>query len=420
MESRRTRHAISLSVALALAITLLSVGLSPAYAAGGAFDITFDGNGRLATDFSGGQDIAYDVLIQPDGKIVAVGSTDPESDAGLCALTRYNPNGSLDTTFGGDGRVTILVSGLPDCVLEAAAIQSDGKIVAAGRVFNPGGFFNQMAVVRVLPNGDPDTTFSGDGVITGLSFLGPAEIHALAIQPNGSIVVVGDLGTSDMAVARLTSAGVLDTTFSGDGVTTIDFGGTTGEAAQGVHILANGQILIGGTANPANNATRNFALARMNINGSLDTTFDLDGKILTDLPNATTETVFDMKVQGDGKIILAGTNGFDNALVRYNPNGTLDSSFDGDGLVTTSVDSLMDSANEIAFQSDGKIVVVSINTVGSPDFVLLRYHANGTLDASFGTNGILVSDMTNGSSDTSNAVAIQPDGRIVVAGRTRN
>ncbi|MGB2787935.1 MAG: FG-GAP-like repeat-containing protein, partial [Dokdonella sp.] len=190
--------------------------------------------------------------------------------------------------------------------------------------------------------------------------------------------------------------------------------------AQGVHILANGQILIGGTANPANNATRNFALARMNINGSLDTTFDLDGKILTDLPNATTETVFDMKVQGDGKIILAGTNGFDNALVRYNPNGTLDSSFDGDGLVTTSVDSLMDSANEIAFQSDGKIVVVSINTVGSPDFVLLRYHANGTLDASFGTNGILVSDMTNGSSDTSNAVAIQPDGRIVVAGRTRN
>ncbi len=406
-----------LSFALSLFVALIFAG-NPlrTFAAGGALDLSFGGNGKVATDFNGGEDIGSDVAIQPNGRIVVVGYS---SIHGRTQIARYHANGSLDTTFNGSGKI-IGLSGSGR--IYSVVIQSDGKIVVGGstNIAEP----SFMFLERYTANGTPDTTFGNNGRVVITDF--HERLTDLAIQTDGKIIAAGNAVVrtpnppffTDWRIVRLNTNGSLDNTFGNGGIVNTDFGGNTNESAQAASILSNGRILVAGYGNPGG---QDFALAQYTTNGSLDINFGSGGKVLTDFASGD-DRIHDMKVQPDGKIVAAGftiTGGSRNfALARYNSNGTLDTTFDVDGKVETNLNtSGHDSANGLALQSDGKIIAVGDN--GNVDFSLARYNPNGGLDTNFGQSGILFTDLNN-STDTANAVAMQADGKIVVAGAAHN
>ncbi|MGI5410842.1 hypothetical protein ACQEV9_29155 [Streptomyces chartreusis] len=180
-------------------------------------------------------------------------------------------------------------------------------------------------------------------------------------------------------------------------------------------LQSDGKIVAAGRAGynyPAN--ASDFALARYNGDGSLDTGFDADGRVTTAFADA--DVIGGVALQSDGKIVVSGFSDFDFALARYNPTGTLDSGFSGDGKVTTDFGSgTLDRGSDLALQSDGKIVVAGMSQA---EFAVARYNPDGNLDSGFGTGGKVTTDVANGFFDTAGAVALQPDGKIVASGNT--
>ncbi len=372
-----------------------------AQAAPGDLDLTFSGDGKQRTDF-GNTDFANGVAIQADGKIVVVGIGGAGDDF---ALARYNPNGSLDPSFSGDGRQTTDFGGFD--AASGVAIQANGKIVAVGR--GRGDF----ALARYNPNGSLDPSFSGDGKRT-TDFGANDAAYGVAIQADGRIVAVGR-GRGDFALARYNPNGSLDPSFSGDGKQTTDFGGF--DEGRGVALGANGKIVAVGDAGAGD-----FALARYNADGSLDPSFSADGKRATDFGGD--DAAYGVTLQADGKIVAVGGggtaqagvllhgNGESFALARYNPNGSLDPSFSGDGKQTTDFGG-SDRASGVERQADGKIVVVGNGGAGD-DFALARYNPNGLLDPSFSADGRQTTDFGGG--DAAHGVALQANGKIVAIG----
>jgi uncharacterized delta-60 repeat protein len=381
--------------ALVAAVALSAVFAAGAQAAPGDLDPTFSGDGKQTTDFGGVDRAAAAVVRQADGKIVAVGIAG--ADFGLA---RYNPNGSLDTTFSGDGKQTTDFEN--GDAAYAVALQADGKIVAVGIAIRETGD-EAFALARYNPNGSLDTTFSGDGrQTTDLGRIDSAM--GVAIQANGKIVAVGS-GNGNFALARYNPNGSLDASFSGDGKERTDFGG--GDAANGVAIQANGKIVAVGR--DGSSAGRDFALARYNPNGSLDTTFSGDGKQTTDFGGI--DRANGVALQGNGKIVAVGAGNGNFALARYNPNGVLDTTFLGDGRQTTDFFGGGDAANGVALQANGKIVAVGR---AGDDFALARYNLNGSLDPSFSGDGRQRTDF--GGPDEARGVALQGNGKIIAAG----
>jgi uncharacterized delta-60 repeat protein len=382
-----------------------------AFAAGGDLDVTFSGDGLVTTNFTNGADETLGVSLQTDGKIVVAGSA--AMSGGSFALARYKTDGSLDSSFSGDGKLTTNFTTGLDAARDLG-IQADGKIVAAGTASGQGGRF---AVARFTTDGSLDTSFSGDGKATTDFTSGNDDSRDMAIQPNGRIVAVGvaSAGKSGRwAVGRYNSNGSLDTSFSGDGKLTLDLP-SGDDRAYGVAIQADGKVVVGGRVSRDGGS---FALVRLNSNGSLDPTFDGDGKVFTNLTTGD-DYAGDVTIQPDGKILAPGQIGGSNpkfALLRYNSDGTLDAAFDGDGMQTTDFTDGLDVARDVGIQADGRLVTVgSADRNGSALFALARYNADGTIDASFGTGGKLTTDFSSGV-DRARDVAIQADGRIVAAG----
>jgi uncharacterized delta-60 repeat protein len=428
---RRTSLTLVGVVALVVAIA------NPAAAPPGDLDPTFDGDGRVTTDFGAPTDLNEDegraVAIQADGKIVAAGYAITET--GLpgaapydFALARYNPDGSLDPTFDGDGRVTTDFIGTEDRAF-AVAIQADGKIVAAGFALTQDN--EDFALARYNPDGSLDPTFDADGKVITDFALARDEARALAIQPDGKVVAAGFafIRSFDFALARYNPDGSLDPSFAFGGGITTDFGPPPCEepcepqestdSAHAVAIQGDGKIIAAGSTIPRGTGSSVFALARYNTDGTLDSTFDGDGKVITDFA-ADWDEAFGLALQGDGKIVAAGrsyVSGItDFALARYNTDGSLDSTFDGDGKVTTDFAGGFDEALGVAIQGDGKIVAAGFATVsGTLDFALARYNTDGSLDTVFSGDGTVTTDFA-GSEDRATAVAIQVDGKIVAAG----
>ncbi len=345
------------------------------YDSNGTLDTTFGTNGKVTTDVVY-DDYGYSVAIQNDGKIVVAGYS--KTYNGDFALVRYDSNGSLDTTFGGDGKVVTDMLGQDDRA-HSVAIQDNGKIVVAG-YSNKGGFKWDFALARYDTNGSLDTTFDGDGkVFTEVGGIA-GYARSIAIQDNGKIVVAGynyDGGIEhDFALVRYNDNGSLDTTFGGDGKVITDLGGN-GDQAYSVVIQDDGKIVVAGYSNKGGSGS-DFALVRYNSNGILDTTFDGDGKVTTDV--AYDDYGYSVAIQSDGKIVVTGYSSYgygnDIALVRYNTNGSLDTTFGDDGRVIKDVgddDSIR--GYSVAIQSDSKIVVTGYSDIGgSDDFALLRYH----------------------------------------------
>ena len=397
--------------------------------ANGALDPTFGDAGKVSTAF-GGDETA--MALQADGKIVMVGGSGSDF-----VLARYNANGSLDAGFGSAGTVTTdIASGLDEA--HGVAIQGDGKIVVVGQAVVGRTANNQVnfdfALARYNADGSLDTSFGTGGKVTTDFNVLTDQAFAVAIQGDGKIVVVGSAGISiqtngftatDFGIARYNSNGTLDASFGSGGKVTTDIAGGVDLARnivlQGndVAILVSGSLTIGSSA-----SLDHTGLARYDTNGVLDGSFGTGGKL----------TLIDKRVdeglvlQGDGKIVLAGSvsigifpaRSSQFALMRLTANGGPDNGFGTAGLVTTPFSTLDDFGRAVALQADGRIIVAGQSSNQSnPDFAVARYATDGTLDGSFGTGGKLTIDFF-GSSDSAENVIVQPDGRIVIGGFARN
>ena len=352
------------------------------YKTNGSLDSTFGTNGIVTTDFYGGTtDEAISVCLQPNGKIIVAGKSESSSNMIDFAIARYNSDGSLDLTFVGDGKVTTDIAGENDygsCV----KIQNDGKIVLAG--YSGNALNNKLTVVRYNPNGSLDNTFDGDGITT--TQVGYIYLYAqsLAIQADGKIVATASSGSTpslnyqDILVVRYNTDGSLDTTFDHDGVLLADF--CYQDYANCVSIQTDGRILVTGRSyDTINTLGNNLTLLRFNSNGSLDTTFNGSGKVITDVTTLP-DHGYSIAVQGNGKIVVVG-HSFDGVgdfkiiLVRYNPDGSLDNTFDNDGLVITNITNGHEYGESVTIQSDGKIVVTGFVYDGfsTYDIFVARY-----------------------------------------------
>ncbi|HXF00296.1 MAG TPA: hypothetical protein VN458_08105 [Solirubrobacterales bacterium] len=321
--------------------------------------------------------------------------------------------GDPDPTFSGDGKQTTNFCQCGFSTAEAAVRQADGKIVAVGQFI---GVYGDFLVARYNLDGTLDPSFSGDGSVQ-TDFNGADGATDVALQGN-KIVVVGFSAdsTGGFALARYNPDGSLDPTFSGDGKQTTVFGAFAEGGAVGVAVQG-GKIVVVGTTDPSSGAG-DFALARYNLNGSLDTSFSGDGKKTTDFAGAGDDRAGGVALQGDGKIVAVGGGGGDFELARYNTDGSLDTSFSGDGLQTTDFGGAYDSASAVALQGDGKIVAVGgHDSGGNRDFALVRYNLNGSLDTSFSGDGKQTTSFPYAAGEMATDVAIQADGRIVAVGQ---
>jgi uncharacterized delta-60 repeat protein len=407
----------SMKLTVFFCLISMFVSSSSIYALPGELDPTFGRVGFTTTSITTGLDHAHGIVRQSDGKIVLAGNRNEESGSGI-TLIRYNPNGSLDTTFGTNG----IIQGETGQA-NAVALQPDGKIVITGRIGTLQGTF--FAVLRYNTNGTLDTSFSGDGVLTTSDLI---TGNAIAIQPDGKIVVAGTLitvGSDDFAVVRINTDGTLDTTFDGDGKLSTAVGDPSvnngNDAAKAVAIQSDGKIVVGGYS-PFINTSRDFSLVRYNPNGSLDSTFDGDGILHTPFDNsAQNESLQAITLDANGKIVAVGTadtavaeQSF--ALIRYNQDGSPDNTFSGDGkLLIKTRPNTFEEANAVTIQS-GKILIAGMSGFSAKDFALVRFNADGTLDQSFGSNGAVYTRISEELDGNLLALTLAPNGDILAGG----
>jgi uncharacterized delta-60 repeat protein len=364
-----------------------------AFAQAGQLDTTFANKGIFSDNFNGATGTATAVALQSDGKILVGGS---DGSAGV--VLRLTTNGTIDTSFGTAGIVTINFR-VADNVVTGLAVQTDGEIVVAGTGIPGGG-----RVARFDADGQPDNSFGTDGE----TFIFPGNPGPLVILPSGEIVVL-----EGNVLQRFTSSGTLDTTFGNSGTAPLVFTGSS------IALLSNGKFLI----SPSTLLFGPGAMARYTGNGSLDTSFGISGQ-------SSPLAVPALALPSDGKIISAGSiatgaattgnpGGF--GLIRLNANGTLDGTFGSRaGVVTPFPGFLTASVSALAIQTNGDMVAVGGANNGTltpaGPFALARYLSTGQLDTTFGTAGLVTTSFGSTTLASISAVTIQTDGKIVVAG----
>jgi uncharacterized delta-60 repeat protein len=395
---------------------LLAPGcLDASFGAGtGKVTVNTDGNIPSSVDL----DEARGLAVQVDGKIVAAGITHMPGNYTInkFVVVRVNTDGSLDTTFGGVGFVTTSFS-TGNAEAHAVALQSDGQIVVVGTSV---GSHNVFAVARYNQiDGSLDATF-GSGGKTTVSFgssrqISDQEARSVAIQADGKILVGGFAGGIG-ALARLNSNGSLDSTFGSGGEVTNSM-----NAIRSVVIQGDGKIVVGGAASVHRSV--DFAVMRYNANGAVDTTFASGGIATTDFGSYA--QILALRIVGNNNIVAAGNAGVgaaaNFALARYTPSGQLDSTFGSGGKVTTDVFGNWDNCYALAIQADGKLVTAGFSYDASgvqSYFALIRYNGNGTLDNTFGSGGIVTTNIAGGPDNFAYGLAIQADGKIVAGGTT--
>ena len=362
----------------------------------GDLDTTFGSGGKKTVNF-GGTDAARAVLVQPNGRVVAAGGGGPASS--FCVVRLRSANGTLDPTFGSGGK-RVVDFGSDDESVYGAALQPDGKIVLAGdsRL--------QPAVVRLKANGALDTSFDGDGKKL-FSWGAIGRVTAVVIAPNGKILLGGFSGPEggNIQVARLNANGKLDTTFATGGIAGVDFGGD--DFGEAMARQADGRILVAGRS-----SATGAVVARLRATGVLDPDFGSGGRVT--LPGGG--SVSAVLVQPDRNIVVAGnaSGSATMTVTRLKPDGSLDGTFGSAGTTTVAFGSLANPLGGAVRQANGKIVIAGYTQDGE-DVAVARLDADGSLDPTFGTGGKATVDF--GTATFGNAVALAPNGRIVVAGQ---
>ena len=347
-------------------------------------------------------------------------------------------DGDLDRSFGSNGIAVIDFGATATAI--GLGVAPDGKIVLGGFVDGGVATGTDFAVARLTRDGQPDTGFSFDGKTTVAVGSGAAFDVAFntIVQSDGKIVVIGEGpdtavsgDDSDFKLVRLNTDGTLDTTFSGDGKAYVNFdlGGTNNDRALAGVQLANGKLIVVGSAEVTGQGT-DFAIAKLNVDGSRDTSFGSAGRVTLRFDLSATfldEIASSVAIDAAGNILVAGiarkssANDADFAIARLTPNGALDPNFGGDGRVTVAFDiggNLDDEALELIVAPDGSIFVTGVATDNGYDFAAVKLFPDGTLDPSFGTGGKVTVpfDLGGSNNDISYGSALQPDGKLVIAG----
>ena len=378
------------------------------YTPDGLLDNTFGSSGQVQTDFGTNQGQVASVASEPDGKIIVAGTERTSANSTVIVVERFNADGSLDQTFGtggkasaGDGNVNI-ANGL--------ALQGDGKILVVGSVNGSDTASFDLEVVRFNADGSLDSGFGAGGMVDTPMGEGFDGASGVVVQSDGEIVVAGSAlseTNSILALARYDPNGTLDNDFGTDGLVKTSFSGSIAGSPT-LALQADGRIVC----------ALGSRLARFNPNGSVDNSFGMGGEVTTSFHASN------LTISADGTIIVAGgtlstADLKQQFLLRYNPDGSLDTTLGTGGEVITDFQGEA-TANSVLLQSDGKLVAVGSSQaafVGSvSSFALARYTADGSLDATFGMAGKVVTPVSGIVSAPANAAAVQPDGKIVVVG----
>jgi uncharacterized delta-60 repeat protein len=415
--------------------------------AAGSLDPTFYGGGTILKVYRSTSDF-IDVARQADGKLVAVGDSFKSGQTRDGLIVRYNKSGSTDTTFGAGGIVNLNFSSTVDDIINAVAIQGDGKIVVAGTTGN--GTSTDMFVARYLKTGAPDTGFGSGGKLK-IDFGKTDAAFGLVIQTDGKIVLSGFSGSISslsmaIALARVTTAGKLDTTFDGDGKATTSPGTFGVEIGARMALQSDGKFLVAITkvnASIVGVSSLDAGVARFTTAGKLDTTFDGDGRAFADFGgkveigtsvaiDPTTKNVVLGGVTANGILEFGGgslpgglstflgdASAADYAVARFKfANGALDTSFSTDGRQTVAFKvgstALLDGATDVQVDSAGKVYLTGASKNGSllPDFSAARLTKAGALDTTFSGDGMAAFDL--GGSDGSFGSLWTPAGLILV------
>ena len=339
----------------------------------GTLDTTWNGTGKVMTAIGTSDDIAASMTLQPDGRVLLAGNCWNATSFDFCAA-RYLANGSLDTTWNGTGKV-ITPIGTSDDVATSMTLQPDGKVLLAGRCGNAGNY--DFCAARYLANGTLDTAWNGTGKVMTAIGSGDDLANSMTLQPDGKVLLAGYCGNFanyDFCAARYLANGTLDTTWNGTGkvITAI---GSDNDFAAAMTLQPDGKVLLAGYC--SNGTNFDFCAARYLANGSLDTTWNGTGRVMTAI-GSDNDFAVTMTLQPDAKVLLAGncsngTNG-DFCAARYLANGTLDTTWNGTGTVITAIGILGDSATSITLQPDGKVLLAGRCFNGSTfDFCAARY-----------------------------------------------
>jgi uncharacterized delta-60 repeat protein len=404
-------------VAGAGALVLLAV-TGTAIAAPGQPDLTFGFDGFRTVDF-GGDDVANAIAVAPDGKVVIAGSSGISGDQRV-VIARLTPGGAVDGSFSGDGRFVYDVApGATGDFANAAAVQPDGKIVFAGSTAISGVVADTG---RVRTDGTFDPSYDGDGH-RGYDWGGTDVATAVAVRPNGRIVIAGwTTAGENIVVQQALANGSPDGSFgAGGGARPIDRGGV--ERAGALALQPDGKVIVAGWTTTGTGT--DMIVTRLTAGGAPDPSFAGTGTRVVNLGGA--EFANSVAVAPDGKIVVAGTvrtgaNDQDFLLVRLNPDGSFDGSFGAGGRSVLDPVGAVDDGRSLAVQTDGKSVFVGTVFATDADVTgfaeVERVTAAGAWDPTFHTDGHTGFRFVGGGGDTGRALALQRDGNIVVAGTT--
>jgi uncharacterized delta-60 repeat protein len=387
----------------------------------GVVDTSFNSpNGSIIQHISSSDDYGYSLAIQSDGKILLGGSCGYEDNWDFC-IARFDSNGTLDTSFGTDGKV-IQDIGSNDDRGYSLAIRPNGKILLGGSCYNGSDY--DFCIARFDSDGNLDLSFGSSGIVMQPIGSGHDYGQSLAIQPDGKILLGGSCyngSNIDFCIARFDSDGNLDTTFNYPNGYKIQSIGSGNDEGFSLAIQPNGKILLGGYCQGVSNA--DFCIARFNSDGTLDTSFGTGGRVIQPI-GSSIDYGYSSAIQPDGKILLGGfcDNGgrWDFCIARFEINGTLDTSFGTGGKVIQPIGSSHDYGQSLAIQPDGKILLGGSCYNGSNiDFCIARFNPDGTLDTSFGSSGKVIQPIDS-SLDYGYSLAIQPNGKILLGGYCDN
>jgi uncharacterized delta-60 repeat protein len=361
------------------------------YNVDGSLDNTFGTGGIVTQDVNGSLDEGRAAVLQPDGKIIVTGRTGPNWSK-KNFTSRHHSNGTLDTSFGTNGFSFVTDE---DAVPETVSLQTDGKIVIVGDYLGPND--RDQLIWRFDGNGNLDNTFGTNGVTSTDSTYSLWGMSS-AIQSDGKIIVGGYTSTSpsDFMVMRYNSNGVLDNSFGTNGIATTDVNSNVIAQAYSVLIQSDGKILLGGWAD---NGTANydFCVVRYNTDGSIDNTYGNGGIALIDVNNNSTDYGRSMILLPNDKLVLAGyahKSGADFALITLLSDGTLDTSFGINGKVFTDIGGSWDKAYSVVLTANNKIVLGGYSNVnGDDEFTTVRYLTDliiGIIDLSLENNSLMI------------------------------
>lgn len=409
--ARRRSTVVTAGTAAALVLSLAAAAPA-AVIREGARDTTFDVDGVATTSFGDGTgDWAGDLEVQPDGKVVVAGETN--AGTGTFAVARYRDNGSLDPTFGGDGRVVAGPGSVHDYA-KAVTLGPDGRIVVVGGAQEPS--HDQDALVRLKSDGSLDPTFSGDG--RRLSDWGSASVaNGATVQPDGKIITVGYDNPApsvwQATIARYRVDGSLDPTFSGDGRLEVNVGDGNDTELEDVAVQPDGKIVVGGLAFDQGNYS--FLVMRLTATGGFDSGFGGgDGKVVTTI--GTSDGIGGIDLMPDGRILAGGyvfTGDNGAAVARYLPTGVEDATFGIGGVAL--LPSEVVTAYDVVTQRNNRVLVAG--SVSAAGMAAIRLNVDGTPDSSFGNGGVATT--TVGDSANGDTIGLLRNGKVVVAGPTQ-